>query len=290
MDYYTSSMGVTGSGGQEELEAFIRLNLREVHKTNKEHLNQQSQESIGTAEQLVDKFIVPDKEERIPIKPLPVKKYRVWPAGSPMTDENSPMVEGFNAEMHLSNNRLFLVETGISDNTREHRYGDSVDVTATDKIASNVVAFPLNNIYGISLKIQTEVEADFEATMTSKAILWPVFVGVFLLFVAIVAGLATEMMALLIGLGIAGLIFLIIGLVYRKRSPEITRPPNRTDSQEWKLILVTLDPYYMNRASLVIFVEETKTTPQEIMQWAKEMQNRCLEIAKPAVFEKSMIV
>jgi len=239
---------------------------------------------------LLQSFLTPD-EELIPIDPLKVDSYYIYSAKEPYSEEY--LDSGYGAEMYLTNKRLIIVSAGESQQPilEDNSTGDKKEYKVGNKSGDyyNFVPFLLNNIYGISQKLENEVSCSSivrEKKGRSGGLLAG---GIILIFLCFIIGVASEFespwwsMLLLIGI-----ILLIVGALAKFTKIERSHP-SESIMRRRQLRLVTLDPVYMNRASLTIEINKEHTI-KSIMQWVRELQNRCEAICEPRAFEKTMLV
>jgi hypothetical protein len=199
--------------------------------------------------------------------------------------------------MYLTNKRLILVEAGEDNlptlDARRDAAGKikQVNIGTAREDSSNFTAFPLNNIYGVSIKLKNKVSNNSIVKPRERSSSLGILGGILLAFgfLFMVLGFmseADEMTFFAMIMIIIGIVLLVVS--YGKEH-EITRLPQSIEKIRL-LNLVTLDPVYMNRASLKIEVDDTKHNIKDIIQWCRELQNRCEAISKPKTFEKRMMV
>ncbi len=240
-------------------------------------------------EQLIKTFLIPD-EDLIPIKTLTADRYDIRLATDPYSEKFIDF--GFDVNMYLSNKRLILLDSGEYHHPilQNHENGGKIERTevgCSRKDSTNFTAFPLNSIYGISLKLENDISNTSIVKKVSGTNIGLIILGAIL---AIVGLILTGQR----GAEGIGYIFLIIGIIlaiagYLQKSEDVSGP--QQDIQKTRVLrIVTLDPIYKNRASLSIKIDTNKNDVKSIIQWSRELQNRCDPICNSKAFETIMNV
>ena len=244
-----------------------------------------------TEREMLEQFLIPE-EEIIPIKPLQVDEYLILSADEP--NEEKYIDRGERVEMYLTNKRLLLVSRAGDENPSLEFDEEKIKVGYSKSSAYNLVAFPLNNIYGISFKIESKVKSI--ASIIPKKIGKGIGAGIFFLLVGIILFIMSsevprDLKDILANIGIVGITIGFLAILISLVSGRSTISEPATDTETQRLVnLVTLDPIYMKRASLRIFIDPEEHKPESILQWLRELQNRCEAVIHPKAFEKRMWV